>query len=105
MKERKIQMNKNKDMGASMEIQGANKIQRKDLKQVANTDLSLTVRRTMMKMKIENILETCSRAVNRSNTYLNKTILLATSTLASMFMSMFASASGVTEVMISATVG
>ena len=75
MKESKIQINKTRNTEANMEIQGANRIQRKDLKQVANMDLSLTVRRTTMKTKIENILETCSRAVNQSNTYLNKTSL------------------------------
>ena len=75
MKERMIQMNKTKNMGTSMVIQVANRILRKDLRLVAHTDLSPTVHRTMMKTKIESIQVTCSRAVNRSNTYLNKTSL------------------------------
>ena len=98
-------MNKTRNTGASTEIQGAIRIQRKDLKLVANTDLSLTVRRTMMKMKIENIQATCSRAANQSNTYLNKTNLLETSILALMFMSMSALASGEMEETIFAIVG
>ena len=74
MKERMIQMNKTKNMGTSMVIQVANRILRKDLRLVANMDLSLTVQRTMMKTtKIENIQATCSRAVNQSYTYPNKT--------------------------------
>ena len=74
MKERNTLMNKIRNMGASMEIQGANRILRKDLRLVANMDLSLTVQRTMMKTtKIENIQATCSRAVNQSYTYPNKT--------------------------------